>query len=185
MSLSPVVITPCVCVCVSCTGVPDQINHSLIVTTPISLASMSVRFPTPSDNNSPITAYMYMLCQGPCANSATPTTTMNYQDGDGYILFTIGGLIPNSVYTLRVAAVNEAGNGPTPTNDTDAHTFNSSTSGACVPGVCVGVCGCVCRDWELCVLFRYCTILKHYYLFNESQDRLYVFVNLTLLSSYS
>ena len=125
------------CVCVSCTGVPDQINHSLIVTTPISLASMTVSFPTPSDNNSPITAYVYMLCQGTCANSPTPVTTMDYRVSGGDTEFTIGGLIPNSVYTLRVAAVNEAGDGPTPTDDADAHTFNSSTSGA-------WVCGCVC-----------------------------------------
>ena len=68
-------------------------------------------------------------------------------------MFTIGGLIPNSVYTLRVAAINEAGNGPTPTDDADAHTFDSSTSGACV---CVCVCGCMCV-W-VCVWVCVCLV---------------------------
>ncbi len=113
---------------------------------------MSISFPAPSDNNSPITAYVYMLCQGTCTNSATPVTTMDYRVSGGDTVFTIGDLIPNSVYTLRVAAVNEAGNGPTPTNDTDAHTFNSSTSGACVCVclVCVWVCVCVCVETGSC-----------------------------------
>ncbi len=118
-----------VCVCVSCAGVPDQIDHNRIETTPISLVSMSVRFPTPIDNNALITGYMYMLCQGTCTNSPTPGTARDYQIERGHTMFNIGDLVPNSVYILRVAALSKVGDGLTPTDDTDAHTFNSSTSG--------------------------------------------------------
>ncbi len=66
---------------------------------------------------------------------------MDYRVSGGDTEFTIGDLVPNSVYTLRVAAVNEAGDGTTPTDDADAHTFNSFTSGVWVC-VCL-VCLCV------------------------------------------
>ncbi len=112
--------------------VPGQINHSRIVTTPLSLISVQVRFPTPIDNNANITGYMSMLCQTICANTPSPLPFTNSIENGDYTTITIGDLLPNSVYTLRVAAINEAGNGPTPTMDGDAYTFNSSTSGECV-----------------------------------------------------
>ncbi len=117
------------CVCVSCAGVPDKIDHSRIETTPISLTSIQVQFPTPIDNNTLITGYMYMLCEVTCTNAATPRTVIGQVVAGNYTAFTIDGLIPNSVYILRVATVNEAGNGLTPIDDADAHTFNSSTCG--------------------------------------------------------
>ncbi len=138
----------CVCVCVSCTGVPDQINHSLIVTTPISLASMTVSFPTPSDNNAPITAYTYMLCQGTCANSPTPVTTMDYRVSGGDTEFTIGDLVPNSVYTLRVAAVMKQAMEPHPLM---ILMLTPSTPSLVVRGCVCAWCACVCRDWRNCV----------------------------------
>ncbi len=124
------------------------------MTTPLSLASVQVRFPTPINNNAVITGYTYMLCQDSCANTPSPLTTTNSMEDGGYTTINIGDLVPNSVYILRVAAINEAGIGPTPTMDGDAHIFNSSTSGECVT-VCVHACLSVCRDWRNCVCTRH------------------------------
>lgn len=108
------------------TGVPDPIDHAMIVVTPISLAMVVVQFPTPQNNNVNITGYQYTLCQYLCTSSITIFSAQIPIIETVMSSFKIGGLIPNSLYILNITAVNEAGSGPF---TMVPFTFNSPSSG--------------------------------------------------------
>ncbi len=109
------------------TDVPGLINHTLVTTRLLSLHAVEVVFIIPY-HNIPITGYRYILCRNVSANS-TNSAVNTIPKSSNMLSFTVGQLIPNSRYILRVYAVNELGEGLFPVNDNDAHIFNSATKG--------------------------------------------------------
>ena len=110
-------------------GVPDEIDHTTVMSFPVSLISRMFAFSAPADNNASITGYSYILCQYDFFNCNSLSPAPVYNISDSRPSFIIGNLsTPEIPYLLRILAINEAGLGPVP-DENDAYSFNSSSKG--------------------------------------------------------
>ena len=120
-------------------GIPNEIDHTTIMSTPVSLISRRFTFSAPADNNASITGYSYILCQynffncNPLSPAAVNNVSVSRPS------FIIGNLsTPEVPYLLRILAINEVGMGPVP-GANEAHLFNSSSRGKSLY-----ICSCIC-----------------------------------------